>query len=505
MKILKYIIYASGLIYLLVSFNYGVNIYDEGLTLVGGMRVLGGELPFRDFWSTTAPGTFYVSAFLQIFTKEIWLEKLISILITFFIAIKVNDISTLLTDKRQYFVFLSAIILTGFGIKYLNPSLLGLMFSILSIEYGIKYLKFSSNNNLFKSGIFIGLTSLFRLDFALYLFVPLAMSILFEIEKVEKGKNLLKVIFGILPAILLYLILGLFAGFENIIEQLIVFPFINFSTTRILPFPLIWEARAISVSISNYFYNTWIALIFLVPPFLAILNYVIYRRQRNASLYIYYGLLVLLFYNQALNRSDYTHLLPSLLLTLPLLFSLFWRVETKFYRTTAIIISSILLLIIPLSKMSNSVKKYYLQHELIRTNLPNLNHIYIDYNLFGKYSFIKELKENIFHNEPTFIGLKDMSAIESNDVLIYYVLGIKPHTKYHELQPGIADKESYQKEILRELAQKNEYVILFNEKSNQVSSGSQYFNLNLPKIYRYVIKTENIEVLANKKQLLKEE
>ena len=39
-------------------------VYDEGLILVGAQRILLGEVPYRDFWNTYAPGQIAVVALL---------------------------------------------------------------------------------------------------------------------------------------------------------------------------------------------------------------------------------------------------------------------------------------------------------------------------------------------------------------------------------------------------------------------------------------------------------
>jgi len=495
---LKYLIYAIGFIYLLISFNYGVNIYDEGLVLVGGMRVLDGDLPYSDFWTIYAPGTYYLSAFLQLLTTQIWLQKFIAIVVTFIVAIQLNSIYRLLTHKRQYYVFIAAIILSGFGLKYLNASSLGLMFALTGIYYGLKYFKTSDNRMILKSGLSIGITALFRHDFAFYIFVPFLLSLLFDVNK----KNLLNKIIALfkvlLPAILVFILLGIFTGFNNIFDQLVVFPLTKFSSTRSLPFPLLWEARAISDSMSNYFYNAWISIMFLVPPIIAIANYIIFRKHNYASLYIFYGLLVLLFFNQALNRSDYSHLLPALLLALPLVYSIIASVNTKFYRVVALGLSAVFFLIIPIGKKLNYAKKNYISKVDSSSTIPTLNFIHLEESLVQRYDFIKEVESNIIKGGNTFIGLKDMSSIEINDVLSYYILGIKPNTKYHELHPGIADNKYYQSELLEQLITQNQYVILLDIKPLVVLDKNTDFNEKLDQFYSYVIKTPSIDLLINK-------
>lgn len=498
MRILKYIIYTIGFIYLLISFNYGINIYDEGLVLVGGMRVLSGDIPYQDFWTIYSPGVYYFSAFIQLFSEQIWLQKIVAVIISFVIAIQLNSIFKLLSNKQNYAVFVAAIILSGFGIKYLNPASLGMMVALFSVIQTLKYFKTSDERYILYSGFFIGLTAIIRHDFALYLFIPILMSLIFDMNRQSIVNKFGKLLLGLAPAIVVYIAIGLVVGFSNMIDQIIIFPLTEFSVTRALPFPLIWEARAISDSVSNYIYNIWIALIFLLPPFLAILNYIYYRRHIQASLFIYFGLLVLLFYNQALNRSDYIHLIPSLLLSLPLLFSMVFSIRTRFYKRIALLIVVVVLLLMPIAKKLNYAKQNYLSNSLVKSNLDRMNFLYIEEVQLTKYSYLSELNNKIIKGEPTFIGLKNMSSIEVNDVLSYYILGLKPVVKYHELHPGIADRKKYQSELLYSLFEKNKYIILLDIQSDKLYNGSDYFSENLENGYRYIIKSRELDLLVNK-------
>lgn len=498
LRILKYIIYTIGFIYLLISFNYGINIYDEGLVLVGGMRVLSGDIPYLDFWTIYSPGVYYFSAVIQLFSEQIWLHKFVSVVINFVIAIQLNSIFNLLTGRRNFAVFIASIIFTGFGLKYIDPASLGLMIALFSAGHTLKYFKTSDERHIFYSGLLIGLTSLVRHDFAVYLFIPVLLSLLFDMNKENLLRKVGKLILGLLPAVLVYIILGAIVGYSNMIQQIIVFPLTEFSITRALPFPLIWEARAISDSVSNYVFNLWLALVFLLPPVLAILNYILYRRNKHASLFIYYGLLVLLFYNQALNRSDYSHLLPSLLLSLPLLFAIVYSMQVQFYRRVAVIVVTIVLLLMPIGKKLKYAKQNYKGNTLVKANLDRMDFIYIEPLQLAQFSYLAELNSKIIQGESTFIGLKNMKTIEVNNVLSYYILGLKPVVKYHELHPGIADRKSYQTELLYTLFEKNRYVILLDMESKYKVSGDDYFRDNLETGYQYIIKSRELDLMVNR-------
>ena len=47
---------------LFASMNRDVSRYDEGLVLFGAVRVLHGDVPYRDFYANYGPAQFYVLA-----------------------------------------------------------------------------------------------------------------------------------------------------------------------------------------------------------------------------------------------------------------------------------------------------------------------------------------------------------------------------------------------------------------------------------------------------------
>ncbi len=59
----------AGYLYIISTIQFGFNPYDSGIILTGGMRILNGELPYRDFFTMYAPGQFYIDAILQLYLK----------------------------------------------------------------------------------------------------------------------------------------------------------------------------------------------------------------------------------------------------------------------------------------------------------------------------------------------------------------------------------------------------------------------------------------------------
>ena len=62
-------------------------VYDEGIPLVGGVRVLAGDLPYRDFYANYSPGQFYLSAAVfRIFGPSLMAQRVLSVVVRALLA-----------------------------------------------------------------------------------------------------------------------------------------------------------------------------------------------------------------------------------------------------------------------------------------------------------------------------------------------------------------------------------------------------------------------------------
>lgn len=48
----------ASALYDVIGVTRGINVYDEGLAVVGATRVLAGEIPYRDLWTLYGPGQY---------------------------------------------------------------------------------------------------------------------------------------------------------------------------------------------------------------------------------------------------------------------------------------------------------------------------------------------------------------------------------------------------------------------------------------------------------------
>src|SRR5580692_11140810 len=71
-------VFAVSFLLLLTGMSVRPSMYDEGITVTGAMRVLGGQLPHRDFYTNYGPAHFYILAGLfKLFGESLLVERLL--------------------------------------------------------------------------------------------------------------------------------------------------------------------------------------------------------------------------------------------------------------------------------------------------------------------------------------------------------------------------------------------------------------------------------------------
>ncbi|MGB9853142.1 MAG: hypothetical protein ACPLPX_09820 [Candidatus Kapaibacteriota bacterium] len=133
-RILAYILISLSFFYLLIGFNRGLNIYDEGLSVYGATRVLHEDVPYRDFWTLYAPAQFCVLACLfKLFGASIIVERIWSTIVMFDLLIVVFlNIRKLVSKKFALISWLIILIWASTYRFYAGPMPSAPLFSLLS-------------------------------------------------------------------------------------------------------------------------------------------------------------------------------------------------------------------------------------------------------------------------------------------------------------------------------------------------------------------------------------
>ena len=71
------VIFGISFAFLFVTMGLGVNVYDEGLIVFGAIRVMNGDVLYRDFYANYGPAQFYVLAGLfKVFGPSILIGRI---------------------------------------------------------------------------------------------------------------------------------------------------------------------------------------------------------------------------------------------------------------------------------------------------------------------------------------------------------------------------------------------------------------------------------------------
>ncbi len=512
------IIFSCLFIYLVSGFNYDYKIYDEGIAVYGASRVAEGDIPYCDFWSIYPPGQYYLlSLVFNILGFELIAERIISVLIFFISAIILFRISFELTDSLISIISpIIYVFFISYSTMYGTAMGTSILLAVTSFYFLHRWLFSGLLKFLILSGIFAGLTSIFRLDIGTYaIFSNLLVQIIDKTQNRSATKSQIKQFLVHIASFSLifipvYLTIVLLSGFNNTYEQLIVFPSKIFPDYRSLPFPNPIGVFLENGSISFRLNLLWSGIVFYFPLLIYLLTIIINFKNKNQNnvkklTTIHIVIAGLLFYFQASIRSDIEHLLPTLFISSILFVYLINKLGKNKWIKVSYVILTLFLLSVPIyKKFEQNTKK------LVLLNIPRMNGILVDqgraFELNAIYNFFKE---NVRYNENIFIGNLRHDIVYINDVMMYFVLNRPSGTKYHELSPGQVTTENVQLEIISDL-QKNKvkHIILRKEEIqsseknlSSISSGITLLDDYLDINYKEVFSTTNYTV----KKLIEEQ
>lgn len=185
-------------------FNLGLSYRDEGYLLNNAQRINNGEMPYVDFSLALTPGSFYIQAFMmKIFGNYVVTNRILYVLCIILILI-------LSSRLFKFTTYLNYIFLISLGIIYSRKqsfasyNIEGLVFIIISL---LLFNKLKNNDKLYTYAFFTGLINsivfLIKQSYGGVFFFTFLILIIFFTRRKYLVKNLLFYIFGslILPGI----------------------------------------------------------------------------------------------------------------------------------------------------------------------------------------------------------------------------------------------------------------------------------------------------------------
>jgi hypothetical protein len=511
------LIFLVSFILLLLGMDRGVEVYDEGLILVGAMHVAAGQIPHRDFYANYGPGQFYILAWLfHWFGRSILVERLYDLALRAAIVTLVYGIAK---KFCRSWIVASTTIVCGFWlfsaglssvaipiVPILLISLAGAMVLLPVFQRNVSW------QRMFAAGMLAGLVALFRYDvgiaytLVLTLFIGIAALLRQRLAAARWRAAVSAMLpcwlgFALvfLPVALLYLAV---APVHPFIHDIFLYPTKYYVRARRLPFPAVhWRT-----------FDR--AALYLPLPVVGMVLYSLFARagqepgspvdteklrndQSQKGFLILFGLLTFAFYFKGLVRFSLVQMLLALvpmLLTLAVLYEyslrrgrwlhriVQWTIGVSILAATWSALKEVRVLrlnhgSVLQEALSGGPSSSRGESELcaapaLRTGLCFL----MDPARAATVSYISQ---HTNPGETIFVGSTRHDRVAMNDLATYFAVNRLPATHWSHFDPDLQTRADIQAEMVRELdSQAVRYIVLekqlegFMEPSNDSSKSS---------------------------------
>lgn len=467
------VVFLVSFIFLFLAMDRGFDFYDEGLILVGAMRVAAGEVPHRDFYANYGPGQFYTLALLfhwfgwSIFVERIYDLAIRSAIVTFVYGFTASYC-------RQWLAICTAVVcglwLFSAGLPTIAYPILPLI--LLSLAGSSLLLAIFTADlppwRALLAGALTGVSALFRYDVGAALAVIHLASI--GIAGLRRGRALpysssalyaLGITAIFLPPALIYLAV---APLHPFVHDIFLYPVKYYARARHLPIPGIhWR------SLEN------VAL--YLPPLAAVLGLYASSKERQADqkkkgILILFGLLAAIFYLKGIVRISVVQMLLSLVPTVIVVAVLFDVTAKRANRLHAL--AQCLLGVSIFTATWSGLKQVrvlYLNRQSVLQEILSPSELctlgkrldtglcfYLDR---GHQQAIAYLVAHTQPSERIFIGLNRHDRLVSNDLLTYFLSARMPATHWSHFDPDLQTRTDIQTQMIQELEQQDiRYVVL---------------------------------------------
>jgi len=452
-----------------ITFNRGINYFDEGYMLEGARRVISGELPYRDFHFIYTPITIYILAFfLRMGGHFIIVERFAAAIISIIGIIFLGLLSIKLT-KNYILALFSMLLYSVWG-----PSHINFFWPVMCIiPFLFIYFYLFTNSYFLLSGVLLGTILLCKHNFGAALIVSLCCYYII----VRPSNKILLIIFGIfIPIILFTGYLLLTQSFLSFLSDMNTYTIqeVLFNKSLSVPFP--------SQSIGKL-------ILYLFPAIVSIiLGIGIYIKKIHMKLLII-PLSIFTFYLFGIFPTpDWTHLLP-LLSTMGILYALLPNIFGNKYRFYCYIL---MIFVIGAGLYSLSFRNYY------RWEAPLTKQVNCLSSGVMKYICIDEKNKTVINQTLAFVSreTKNDSYIFAfyNDPIYYFLSQKSNPTRYIDFNVNIEKKE--EQNVISELKKKKVNVIV--TRFSPTSSNSKFITKYIEKNYQQINRVYEFIVWRNR-------
>ena len=464
------VLVASGAFLLLApGLFWGV---PGGKIIVGGLRVLDGDVPYRDFWSMYAPGQFYlVAALFRTFGTHVIVQGAAAL---FLIAVAAGAMFTILRARITLSVGKSLLVTAVFvGMEWrLSPELTSyepfIVCALFAVNFLMRYFAGAGTTQLVWTGVCLGVGAWFKHDVAFYVTTGSAAALI--LSWIATGPNrptawlrpLRAVgVLALAAGAVVLPVVGWFAwkAGPDAWEDLIRFPATDFRIVRGEPYPSIvppWKALLVwlgamgsaekAASAMNQF-AVWILANMPQVTFLVTAVWIFTQRHRLAPHITAAGLLFLACMPlpwAAAHVQQNTHFATMATFSL-LIGALVWTSIQRNDRGTRArrllqLAFSVYAVGILLRPVIHASRVPYFWSGSHTTSIPSVRGILLPSRELEAYEpIVSFLLEHVAPTEAIYIGVARHDAIVISNPAFYYLARRRSVSRFHELHPGFAD------------------------------------------------------------------
>jgi hypothetical protein len=451
-----------------------------GKAINNALRILDGDVPYRDFWTMYAPGHFYVGALLfKLFGIHVWVNGAAAHGFTALGAALIALIA------RRIGVTTAGSLLAGAGFvavmwrpaSELDSYRTALPFLLLAVDRVIRYVQRRRPVDLVLAGGWCGVGAWFKHDVAFHVTMGMVAGLVTAWALLPADRRsgwvrppgiLVRVAAGSLLTALPMIAYLAWAAWPEVWQDLVVFPATDFRVVRGEPYPplmprwrwvALWlDAPADPVRIARAVqaFSRWIEA--NVPQIVFLVGLALVVRARRTispdrlSLALV-GLATMPFFWASAHVQQNTHFHSLWLLSL-LLGALVWtqapRHSVLRWLTTALLIAQTAALLTATARAVAQIAYYWPNHG--RLEVPVASGLRLPRPWYEVYQPIASfVRAHVPEDEPIYVGLIRHDAVVISNQAFYYLTGRDVASRYNELHPGITDRAEVQREIIADL------------------------------------------------------
>lgn len=446
--------------YLLTGIALPLGLYDEGFELTAAMRILGGQLPYRDFWFVYAPGEPYLLAGLfRVFGPSVIAARVMDTALRALLALAAWSVARRLAPRGAAFAAWLVVALwlgpQGFYripiFSYpVVPALLAVMASVLCL---LPMLGRDERRvgPFVSAGLCAGIAMLFRQDFGAY--AVAAEGGMLALLAASRRRAWIGVVgFAVGVATIVAPVAAVLVSViepAELVHSLFVWPAVVLPLTRALPYPVP------SLDTAPFYLPLLVCVAGLATGAVRLR-----RGDADAWQLLVPAVLGVVLFNHSRVRPGAPHFIATFIVALPVGAAVVGRGLAATRRiavaTAAAALAGLALFMAPLAR-ARPVSSATASPE---HGLPRARGIPVEADQAAAARWVRE---RVPKREPIFVAMPRHDRFVLNDASLYFLAGRDCATYYHEMDPGSATTLPAQTRMIEELERRGvRYVVIFS-------------------------------------------